>query len=244
MSTSTTDRPVRVAALGDLHVVETHAHPYRDLFGEIAEEADVMVLCGDLTNYGKLSEAEILAADIETCRIPVVAVLGNHDYECGHGDEVQTMLRQAGAHVLDGHAVELLGVGFAGAMGSMGGFGRNMLSSFGEPAVKRFVQDMVDETMKLENALRMLRTPRAMAITHYSPIPETLVGEPPEIFCFLGSSRIEEVINRFDNVRAAVHGHAHRGAPFGRTTTGVPVYNCAQMVARQACGRPYALIEL
>ncbi len=242
--TTSTDRPVRVAAIGDLHVVDQHAHPYRDLFGEIGEHADVLVLCGDLTNYGRIPEAEILAADIETSRIPVVAVLGNHDYECGHGDEVQAILRQAGAQVLDGQAVEIHGVGFAGAMGSMGGFGRNMLTSFGEASVKRFVQDMIDETMKLENALRMLRTPRVMAITHYSPVPETLQGEPPEIYCFLGSSRLEEAINRFDNVRVAVHGHAHRGAYFGRTATGIPVYNCAQMVAREACGRPYALIEL
>jgi Icc-related predicted phosphoesterase len=238
------DRPVRVAAMGDLHVVDQHPHPYRDLFGEIAEQADVMVLCGDLTNYGKLSEAEILAADIETSTIPVVAVLGNHDYEAGQPEEVRRILHSVGVHVLDGEAVEIHGVGFAGVKGFVGGYGRFMLSAFGEPAMSAFVQESVDEALKLESAIRTLRVERAMAVMHYSPIPETLVGEPVEIFPFLGCSRLAEPIDRFDEIRCAVHGHAHRGTYFGRTATGVPVYNCAQMVAREACGRPYALIEL
>jgi Icc-related predicted phosphoesterase len=236
--------PVRVAVIGDLHVTDLHPHPYRELFGEIGEQADVLVLAGDLTNYGKTTEAEILAADIETSRIPVVGVLGNHDYECGQPDTVASILRQAGAHMLDGHGVEIGPVGFAGVMGCMGGFGRNMLTSFGEATIKRFVQECADEAMKLENGLRMLRTERVMAVLHYSPVVDTCVGEPPEIFAFLGSSRLEESINRFDNVRVAVHGHAHRGRFKGCTGSGIPVYNCAQMVVREACGRPYATIEL
>lgn len=243
--TPSIDRPVRIAALGDLHVAEAHKAPYRELFAEISHAADIMVLCGDLTNYGKTREAEILAEDLHTCTIPVVAVLGNHDHECGQPEVVKQHLTDAGVRVLDsGEAYEIHGVGFAGCMGAMGGFGRGMLSSFGEKSVKAFVQECVEETMKLETGLRMLRTDRAVAVLHYSPIPETLAGEPIEIFPFLGNSRLAETVDRFDMVRAVFHGHAHRGAPFGRTPRGVPVHNCAQMVQMADHGRPYALIEV
>jgi Icc-related predicted phosphoesterase len=238
-------RPVRLAAIGDLHVREAHDQPYRELFAEINHRADVLALCGDLTNYGKTREAEILAEELRTCTIPVVAVLGNHDHECGQPEVVKQHLTQAGVKVLDGgEAYEIHGVGFAGCMGAMGGFGRGMLSSFGEKSVKAFVQESLDETMKLETGLRMLRTPRTVAVLHYSPIPDTLAGEPIEIFPFLGNSRLAEAVDRFDNVCAVVHGHAHKGAYFGRTPKGVPVYNCAQMVVHAECGRPYALIEV
>lgn len=235
---------MRVAAIGDLHVAESHEAPYRALFAEIGREADVLLLTGDLTNFGKPREAEILAHDLAACPLPVVAVLGNHDYECGHCDDVVDILKDAGVKVLDGEAVEIGGVGFAGAKGFVGGFGRYMLSSFGEEAIKTFVQASVDEALKLETALRTPRTDRVVCLLHYSPIPETLVGEPPEIFCFLGSSRLAETIDRFDNVRAVVHGHAHRGSPFGRTPRGVPVHNVAQMVNMQAHGRPYLVFEV
>jgi Icc-related predicted phosphoesterase len=240
------DRPVRVAAIGDLHVTENHQAPYRDLFHEIGQRADVMVLCGDLTNYGKTREAEILADDLRTCSIPVVGVLGNHDHESGQPEEVKRHLCEAGVKVLDGgEAVEIYGVGFAGCMGAMGGFGRYMLSSFGEGYVKTFVHDAVQESLKLETGLRMLRTDRIMVVLHYAPIPETLDGEPLEIFPFLGNSRMAETVDVFENsVRAVVHGHAHRGSYFGRTPRGVPVYNVAQMVVNAQCGRPYALIEM
>ena len=165
--TPSTDRPVRVAAIGDLHVRESHNEPYRELFSEISQRADVLALCGDLTNYGKTREAEILCEELRTCTIPVVAVLGNHDHECGQPEVVKQHLTQAGVKVLDGgEAYEIHGVGFAGCMGSMGGFGRGMLSSFGEQSVKTFVQDCLDETMKLETGLRMLMTPRTMAVLH------------------------------------------------------------------------------
>jgi Icc-related predicted phosphoesterase len=242
--TPSTER-VRVAAIGDLHVREGHNAPYRELFHEISRNADVLVLCGDLTNYGKTSEAEILADDLRGCPIPVVGVLGNHDHECGQPEVVKHHLVDAGVKMLDGgEAFEIYGVGFAGCMGAMGGFGRYMLSSFGEGYVKTFVHDVVQESLKLETGLRMLRTERVMAVLHYAPIPDTLDGEPPEIFPFLGNSRMGETIDLFENVRAVVHGHAHKGAYFGRTARGVPVYNCAQMVVSAECGRPYALIEM
>ena len=233
-----------VAAIGDLHVSETSEHRYRDMFAEISEKADILALCGDLTNFGKTREAELLAEDIQACTIPTVAVLGNHDYECGQPEEVARILQAAGVTILDEQAVEINGVGFAGVKGFVGGFGRGELGAFGEPAIKGFVEESINEARKLENALRSLRTDRVVTVLHYSPIPETIEGEPPEIFPFLGSSRLADAIDRFENVRFAVHGHAHRGAFEGKTGRGVPVYNCAQFVVSEQFGRPYALIAV
>jgi Icc-related predicted phosphoesterase len=237
--------PMRIAAIGDLHVQETMSHPYRDLFGQMSAAADFILLGGDLTNYGKPTEAEILAADLAAASVPVIAVLGNHDHESGHPEIVKDLLTRAGARILDGgEAVELEGLGFAGCMGAMGGFGRGMLSAFGEGAVKTFVQACLEETMKLETGLRMLRTERAVVLTHYAPVIDTLEGEPLEIFPFLGNSRLAETIDRFDNVKAAVHGHAHRGVHRGATPKGVPVYNVARPVMAALEGPPYALFEV
>ncbi|QGZ94322.1 metallophosphoesterase family protein [Terricaulis silvestris] len=243
--TPSTDKRLRVAAIGDLHVQESRTDSYKELFQEIASVADVLVLCGDLTNYGKTSEIELLADDLAGIQIPIVAVLGNHDHECGQPEVIKSYLSDAGVRVLDnGESFEIEGVGFAGCMGAMGGFGRGMLSSFGEKAVKAFVHECLEETMKLETSLRMLRTERAVAVLHYSPVADTLEGEPLEIFPFLGNSRLAHTVDQFDNVRAVVHGHAHRGVHKGKTPKGTPVYNCAQMVALAATGRPYALIEV
>jgi len=236
---------MRIAAIGDLHVNESMTQPYRALISDMSDAADFILLCGDLTNYGKSTEAEILAADLAAANVPVIAVLGNHDHETGQPHIVKEILTQAGARVLDGgEAFELEGVGFAGCMGAMGGFGRGMLSAFGEGMVKTFVQCCLEETMKLETGLRMLRTDRAVAVLHYAPIVETLEGEPHEIFPFLGNSRLAETIDRFDNVKAAFHGHAHRGAHRGKTPGGVPVYNVARPVMAAMEGPAFALIEI
>ncbi len=235
---------MKVAAIGDLHVTEDSANRYRDLFHEISREADVLLLCGDLTNFGRTNEAEILAEDIRSCDIPVLGVLGNHDYECGQPDKVASILHEAGMTVLDEQAVEIDGVGFAGVKGFIGGFGRGELAPFGEPEVKAFVDIAVNEARKLENALRTIRTGKSVAVLHYSPVPDTLAGEPIEIFQYLGSQRLADAIDRFDHVRAVVHGHAHHGSYEGRTMRGIPVYNCAQFVVREQFGRPYALLEI
>lgn len=233
---------IRVAAMGDLHVREQESPSYKDLFGELSEVADVLVLTGDLTDLGKPREAERLAGDLRSCSIPVVGVLGNHDYECGQVEEVRTIIKDAGVHLLEGQAVEIKGVGFAGVKGFAGGFGRFMLSSFGEPAIKAMVAESVEETMRLENALRQVRSQRAMVVLHYAPIAETVEGEPMEIYPFLGSSRLAETIDRFP-VSAVVHGHAHRGRYMGRTPGGAPVYNVASHIEKPT-GRPYALLDL
>lgn len=235
-------KPVRIAAVADLHVKETGSEPYKDLFTEISAKADILVMAGDLTDLGKRKEAERLATDLRACTIPVVAVLGNHDYECGAVDEVKEVLKEAGVQLLEGQAVEIAGVGFAGVKGFAGGFGRHMLGSFGEPAIKAMVAESVEETMRLENALRQVRSQRAMVVLHYAPIPETVEGEPKEIYPFLGSSRLAETIDRFP-VSAVVHGHAHRGRFEGRTPGGAPVYNVAAHIEKPT-GRPYAIIEL
>lgn len=235
---------VKIAAIGDLHVREDSEGRYRGLFAEISNVADVLVLAGDLTDFGKTSEAELLADDLRACSIPAVAVLGNHDYESGQPDKVVEILRQAGVTLLDEQATMVDGVGFAGVKGFVGGFGRGELGAFGEQAIKTFVDESLNEARKLENQLRSLRTERIMAVLHYSPIAATVEGEPLEIFPFLGSSRLADAVDRFDNVKAVVHGHAHRGAFRGETPRGVPVYNVAQFVVQEAEGRPYALIEL
>jgi Icc-related predicted phosphoesterase len=235
---------ITLAAIGDLHVTETSHNRYRDLFAEISDNADVLALAGDLTNFGKAAEAELLAEDLRACSIPIVAVLGNHDYEAGEPNEVCRILSSAGVTVLDEQATVVHGVGFAGVKGFVGGFGRGELGAFGETAIKAFVDESRNEARKLENALRSLRTERTVAVLHYSPIAETVAGEPPEIFPFLGSSRLANAIDRFDNVKAVVHGHAHRGAYSGRTPGGVPVFNVAQFVVEPAFGRPYALLQI
>ena len=235
---------ITLAAIGDLHVTEQSQNRYRELFAEISEKADVLALCGDLTNFGKLTEAEILAEDLRHCSIPMVGVLGNHDYECGVAGEVTRILVQAGVTMLGEQATVIDGVGFAGAKGFIGGFGRGELGAFGEDAIKVFVDESREEARKLENGLRSLRTDRAVAVLHYAPIPETVEGEPLEIYPFLGSSRLANAVDRFDNVKAVVHGHAHRGAYSGRTPGGVPVFNCAQFVVEAAFGRKYALLEV
>jgi len=235
---------ITLAAVGDLHVGEDDRGRYREMFAQASEEADVIALAGDLTNFGTTREAENLAKDLQACSIPVVGVLGNHDFECDQPDVVSRILHEAGVHILDGQAYEIEGVGFAGCKGFIGGFGRNMLSAFGEPALKEFVQASVDENLKLESSLRMLRSERIVVVLHFSPIPETLVGEPLEIFPFLGCSRLAETVDRYEGVQVALHGHAHRGTYEGKTPRGVPVYNVAQPLLRQQFGRPYVLLEV
>jgi Icc-related predicted phosphoesterase len=232
---------LKIAAIADLHVSEDGVS-YRSLFGEVSQVADVLVLAGDLTDTGKPRQAEILAEDLRACSVPVVAVLGNHDYESGLVDEVSDILRRAGVHLLDGQATEINGVGFVGVKGFVGGFGRRMLGSFGEPAIKAMVAESVNEAMRLENAMRQSRSERTLIILHYAPTEDTVTGEPLEIYPFLGSSRLGETIDRF-KVSAVVHGHAHHGAYEGRTPGGAPVFNVAMHIEKPT-GLPYALLEI
>jgi Icc-related predicted phosphoesterase len=229
---------IRFAAVGDLHCSEASAGTLRQFFAQASEAADALMLCGDLTDYGTVKEAKVLADELSVVSVPVIAVLGNHDYESGVPDEVRRTLQAAGVQVLDGEATEVHGVGIAGAKGFAGGFGRASLGAWGEPAVKQFVDEALREAMKLESALAKLRTRHRIAMLHYAPVVGTVQGEPPEIFAFLGSSRLEDPLLRYP-VDFVVHGHAHRGALEGRTVNGVPVYNVAKpLLQRLFADRP------
>jgi Icc-related predicted phosphoesterase len=215
---------VRVALTADLHCTKTSQGAFQPLFTAIAEAADVLLIAGDLTDYGLPEEASVLVRELSAVRMPVVAVLGNHDVESSRQGEVTQILKDAGVSVLDGDACEVLGVGIAGAKGFGGGFGQRSLAPWGETVLKEFVREAIDEGLKIEKALTRLRSNHLIALLHYAPVQDTVDGEPREIYPFLGSSRLEDPINRFP-VSLVVHGHAHQGQAEGRTSRGVPVYN-------------------
>jgi Icc-related predicted phosphoesterase len=236
---------VRIAAIGDLHFGRTAAAgSLQPLFAQIAQSADILVLTGDLTDYGLVEEARGFAKELASAKIPTVAVLGNHDFESNQQDEIAKVLKDAGVAVLDGETTEIRGVGFAGVKGFAGGFGRRALGPWGEEIVKRFVHEAVNEALKLESALARLRTDRIVAILHYAPIQATVEGEPCDIYPFLGCSRLEDPLTRFP-ISAVFHGHAHHGAPEGRTRTNVPVFNVSASLMRECFpDRPFQVVEL
>ena len=237
---------VRVAAVGDLHCTKTSRGQFQPMFAAAAGQADIMVLCGDLTDYGLPKEAEVLVKEMAgAAKLPMIAVLGNHDFESGREADVRRILVDAGVIVLDGDAVEVQGIGFAGAKGFAGGFGRGTLGAWGEPIVKSFVQEAIDEAMKLESALARLRASRRIAVLHYAPIRATVENEPVEIFPFLGCSRLEDPLNRYP-VAAVVHGHAHNGSPEGFTSGGIPVYNVSLSLLRKLAPDrpPFRILEV
>ncbi|MGA7614978.1 MAG: metallophosphoesterase [Thermoanaerobaculia bacterium] len=237
----------RIAAVGDIHCTRGSEGTLQPLFARAAEEADILLLLGDLTDYGQPEEAEVLVKELSAVarRLPIIAVLGNHDFESGREGDVREIVSAAGVLILDGDAHEIDGVGFAGTKGFAGGFGRRQLAPWGEKMIKDFVQESIDEALKLESALARLRTEHRVVLLHYSPIHATIEGEPEPIAPFLGSSRLEEPIDRY---RATVvfHGHAHHGSPEGRTKGNVPVYNVAlPLLKRSANGAaPIRLFEL
>jgi len=237
---------LRIAAVADIHVKKTAQGSLQPLFARATEEADVILLCGDLTDYGTIEETKILAKEItSSLRIPAIGVLGNHDLESGQEKELVSILTDAGVTILDGDATEVHGVGFAGVKGFAGGFGRRALGAWGEQIIKDFVHEAINESLKLESALARLRTPQKVAVLHYSPIQATVQGEPLEIVAFLGSSRLEEPLDRY-RVNAVFHGHAHRGAPQGQTKSGIPVYNVAMPVLAAAFPDrpPFRVVEV
>jgi Icc-related predicted phosphoesterase len=237
---------VRIAAVGDLHFGRTQAPgSLIPLFAQISDAADILLLCGDLTDYGLAEEARAFVKELTpTLKIPIVAVLGNHDYESNQQAEITHILKDAGVSVLDGETCEIHGIGFAGIKGFAGGFGRRALGPWGEDIIKKFVHEAVDEALKLESALARLRNEHLVVLLHYAPIQGTVEGEPCDIYPFLGCSRLEDPIVRFP-VSAVFHGHAHHGAPEGRTRTNVPVYNVSATLMRQVFPhRPFRLIEI
>jgi Icc-related predicted phosphoesterase len=237
---------LRIAAVADLHFGRAgYGPPLRTLFDGLAERADVLALCGDLTDSGDPEEARGLARVLGGTTVPTVAVLGNHDFESGKVPEVSRILCDAGVHILDGSTYELRGVGFAGVKGFAGGFGRRALGPWGEEIIKQFVQEALNEALKLETALARIRSGRRVVLMHYSPVESTVEGEPREIYPYLGSSRLEEPLGRYP-VDAVFHGHAHHGTIEGRTKNGVPVYNVSINLLQRVSpeGWPVRLLEL
>lgn len=237
-------RPTRLAAVGDLHVRKDSGGHLRQLFSMVEGRADVLLLCGDLTDYGTAEEAHVLAKELSVVKVPILAVLGNHDYESGHAAEVTEILKEANVRVLEGDSVEVDGLGFAGVKGFAGGFGRGTLGPWGEQAIKAFVNEALEQALQLERALMQLRTSRRVALLHYAPVRDTVRGEPEEIYPFLGCSRLEEPLERYP-VSAVFHGHAHRGSPEGRTRAGTPVYNVALPLLRKISPElPLRIVEI
>jgi Icc-related predicted phosphoesterase len=238
---------VRVAAVGDIHLGRAaYGPPIQTLFAEVAERADVLALCGDLTDRGEPEEGRQLGRALATIGVPIVAVLGNHDYESGNVPELGKILREAGVQLLDGgDAVEIHGVGFAGVKGFAGGFGRRALGPWGEETIKQFVREAVEEALKLETSLSKLRTERRVVLLHYSPIVGTVEGEPREIYPYLGSSRLEEPLIRYP-VDVVFHGHAHHGTLEGKTVAGVTVYNVSLALLQRSFPDvpPFKVVEL
>lgn len=236
---------LRIAAVGDIHCKTSSQGAFRELFDAVNQAADVLLLCGDLTDFGLREEAEILAREMKSLRVPAIGVLGNHDLDADNGEVLCRILTDAGLILLDGDSHVIGGVGFAGVKGFGGGFGRRALGSFGEKTIKQFVHESVEESLKLESALSRLRTPQKVAVLHYAPVEATVQGEPPEIHPFLGSSRLEEVLDRY-RVDVAFHGHAHHGSPEGRTKAGAPVFNVAMALLLRESPKapPFKLFEV
>ncbi len=237
---------IRLAALGDLHYGRINPVPELPrLLLEIRDQADMLLICGDLTDTGSPEEARALVKELSAAQLPCVAVLGNHDYHSGKEAEVKQILTDARIQVLDGDSVEVQGIGIAGVKGFAGGFGRRALGAWGEAIIKAFVHEALDEALKLEAALAKLRTEHRVVLMHYSPIQGTVEGEPHEIYPYLGSSRLEEPLSRFP-VNAVFHGHAHHGSPEGRTMSGVPVYNVSMSLLQRLFPNrpPFRVVEL
>ncbi len=223
----------RIAAVGDLHCRKESGGAFRHMFAKLEGQADVLVLCGDLTDYGLPEEAAILSKELSVVEIPILAVLGNHDFESGHQAKVTEILQEGGVTVLDGDSHAIGAVGFAGIKGFAGGFGRGTLGPWGESAIKTFVKEALDEALKLETALARLRTDSRIALLHYAPIRDTVRGEPEEIYPFLGCSRLEEPLERYP-VNLAFHGHAHLARSRARRGSAPPstTSRCRSSVAR------------
>lgn len=218
-----TNKKTRIAAVGDLHVRDTDKGKWTEYFKEVSKKADVLLICGDLTDTGDEVEAQVLSEELKACAVPVVAVLGNHDYEKGRHKLIRQIVHSEKVHVLDGEAIVVENVGFAGIKGFGGGFDNYMLTMFGEGAMKAFVQEAVDEALHLDRALARLdanhENIKKIVILHYAPIKDTVIGEPEALFPFLGCSRLSEPLLRREIV-AAFHGHAHYGTLTGKLPMG------------------------
>jgi len=227
---------ITLAAVADLHCYADLTGAIQRMLSSVNDEADILVLPGDLTLGGDKAEADILIGELRHVRIPIVAVLGNHDFQSNAEREILSRLRARGVIVLDGTSVMLQvngqTVGFAGVKGFCGGFSPYIIAEFGEPSLKDFVRAGHQEVAKLQSSMASLRGDFRVVVLHYAPVRETVIGEPPELHPFLGSSELREPLDRY-GADVIFHGHAHFGSRFGRTERGIPVYNVALPVVRR-----------
>ncbi|MEV4132280.1 metallophosphoesterase [Dactylosporangium sp. NPDC049742] len=229
---------VRVAAVGDVHLDADVLGRYRPALEHLGDKADMLLLAGDLTRHGTADEAHCVAQEFGGLPVPVIAILGNHDHHCDQPAEVTKVLEDGGITVLEcsGTVLDVDGVrvGVAGTKGFGGGFAGACASEFGEPEMKAFTRHSRELAERFGAALSALDADVLIALTHYSPVPETLLGEPLEIYPFLGSYLLAQAIDATPGVGLAVHGHAHAGSERGTTPGGVPVRNVAHPVIKQA----------
>lgn len=243
MKTTSACSRLRIAAAGDLHCTADRSHDFRWL-ETVHEFADVLLLAGDLTENGTRAEAERMASALERVRIPTVSVLGNHDLAAGKAGEVTQVLEQAGVQVLaNGARFELGTLGIVGITGASGGFGKDLMLSRSEPRMRELLELSLREADALTEGLRQLKTPKKIALMHYSPVAGTLAGESLRIQRHLGCAFLEHPLARFP-VHAVFHGHAHHGSPVGHTKSGAPVYNVAEPVVKRHQGKSFRVIDL
>jgi uncharacterized protein len=234
---------MRVAAIGDIHCRTSAPGLVRDLLKDVPGQADVLILAGDLTDNGLPDEANQLVKELDFLTIPILAVLGNHDHESSQADQLLKIFRESGMQILEGTAMEVDGIGFVGTKGFCGGFDKTLIQPFGEEALKMFIRTSIEEAIQLENASAKLSCDHKVAVLHYSPIRDTLKGEPEELYPFLGSSRLASALDR-QGVDIIVHGHAHHGSPFGRTPGNIPVHNVSRFVQLQHGDKPYCVFDI
>lgn len=240
-----TFKEIRIAAIGDTHIKTDSKFLGFENFETLNQDADILLLCGDLTNMGTPEEAKVLSELLRKLHIPVAGVLGNHDYASDQFDEVRKILKEEGRFVfLDDSPFEIGNVGFVGVKGFGGGFDDHMLSAFGEPILKQYVHEVVNESLHLGSLLSQLQTEKKVVVMHYSPIKETCVGEPAEIYSFLGSSHLVEPINNL-NANLVFHGHAHYGTHAGKTLKEIPVYNVSlEVLKKENPENPWKIFEI
>ncbi len=235
---------MNILAIGDMHCRLDTTDLVQKLIGELGHDFDVMLLAGDLTDNGLVEEAQVLMKQLKGYSVPIITILGNHDHEKGKAEQITNVVREAGHIVLDGTACEVGDVGFVGTKGFCGGFDENLVQPFGESALKTFIRTSIDEALRLENAIsKLINCEHKVVLLHYAPIKATLIGEPAEIFPFLGTSWLADAVDR-RGADVILHGHAHHGSPFGRTRGNIPVYNVSRFVQKEATGRPYCMIKL
>jgi Icc-related predicted phosphoesterase len=234
---------VRIAAIGDLHCkVNFHGEIERLLEG-VSDNADVLLLAGDLTDNGLIEEAEVLVEELSSIELPIMAVLGNHDHESGKSEEIKSVVQQGGVHILEDSSLEIGKVGFVGVKGFAGGFDKTLIQPFGENILKAFIRSSIEEAVQLENSLAKMDCEHRVAVMHYSPVQGTLEGEPVELWPFLGCSRFASALDR-QGADIVVHGHAHHGSLYAETPGHIPVHNVSRFVRVRSDQPPYCVFEL